>query len=174
MRHDDDEMIELDQHERELFALLPREAPLDAGDADRVVQRLKSEGFFRPRRARWLIPALAAAGLVLFALGAVAGYASAHRGSLEDMLVRRNLTMEERVLLLQRAGSAYVRAAQSYADATARVDSTAVEVASKVLMGAANAVARNSLDAGLARRLANALEPSATIPVSARKPLIWF
>ena len=61
------------------------------------------------------------------------------------------------MLLLQRAGSAYVRAAQGYADATTRIDSTAVEVASQVLVGAAHAVARNNLDAGMAARLAEVL-----------------
>ena len=91
------------------------------------------------------------------------------------MLARRDLTPAERVLLLQRAGSAYVRAAQSYADATAKSDSNAVEVASRVLIGAAHAVARNSLDAGLSARLTSALQPGAVIaaPV-ARKPIIWF
>src|SRR3569623_2032129 len=75
------------------------------------------------------------------------------RSSLEDMLARKDLTTGERVLLLQRAGSAYVLAAQSYANATAHIDSSAVEVASQVLLGAAHAVARSSMDGGLSQRL---------------------
>ena len=64
--------------------------------------------------------------------------------------------------------------AQGYADATTRADSTAVEVASQVLVGAANAVARHNLDAGMAARLAAALRQPTVIPAAQRKPLIWF
>jgi hypothetical protein len=93
----------------------------------------------------------------------------AQRNSLEQQLARTDLTVSDRVLLLQRAGSAYVRAAQGYADATAHVDSTAVEVASRVLLGAAHAVARNGLDAGLSHGLTTVLTP-----VVNRKPVTWF
>jgi hypothetical protein len=90
------------------------------------------------------------------------------------MLDRKQLSVADRVLLLQRAGSAYVRAAQSYADATAHVDSNAVEVASRVLLGAAHAVARSSLDAGLSERLTTAMQPVVAPASPARKPIIWF
>ena len=116
-----------------------------------------------------------AAALLLFAAGVGVGTRSARRNSLEDMLSHSTLSVGDRVLLLQRAGSAYVRAAQSYADATANADSSAVEVASKVLMEAAHAVARNGLDGGLSARLATAFKPSAVIPVAAsHKPVIWY
>jgi hypothetical protein len=81
--------------------------------------------------------------------------------------------MPQRILLLQRAGSAYVRAAQAYADATAHVDSAAVEVATQVLIGAAHAVARSGLDAGLSQDLSSVLT-SAVAPIVNRKPVIWF
>src|ERR1043165_3484548 len=92
-----------------LSARLAREARVSPGEADVVVQRLKHEGLLRPRatKARWA--GLAAAAILLFVAGAVVGRSSAQRGSLEDMLVRRDLTLDERVLLLQRAGSAYVQ-----------------------------------------------------------------
>ena len=173
--HDDEHAPRYDDDELRLFGELPREAAVSPHDADAVVRRLKQEGFLQPpaRRPRW--PLLAAAAVALFAAGLFAGRSLARRGSLEDMLGRPNLTLDERVLLLQRAGSAYVFAAQSYANATAHVDSTAVEVASKVLLGAAHAVARSSLDAGLSSRLATVFQPQVVTPVSVpRRPVIWY
>src|SRR5262249_20964409 len=111
-----------------------------------------------------------AAALALLALGASGGWVAGRRGSLEEMLARTDLTVGDRVLLLQRAGSAYVTAAQSYASATARTDTTAIEVATRVLLGAAHAVARNHLDAGVAARLTSVLQPSA----APSRPTIWF
>lgn len=164
MQHDDGLDTELD-----CFADLPRTAALTPGEFERLAERLRDEGLLRPRRrpTRWM--AGAAAAVALFSLGAFAGVRYAQKNSLEQMLARTDLTVAERVLVLQRAGSAYVRAAQAYADATAHVDSTAVEVASKVLLGAAHAVARNSLDAGLSHNLTTVLTP-----VVNRKPVIWF
>jgi hypothetical protein len=199
MQRDDDTRIpNSDAELKALFDALPREAPTDPRAADRLVVRLKQEGFFAnhgavipragvipspsvagaPSRAgsardllfavRW--PIGIAAVLLLVSLGAWGGWTAGRRGSLEEMLERNDLTVADRVLLLQRAGSAYVTAAQSYASATARTDTTAIEVASRVLLGAAHAVARNHLDAGVAARLTNALQPTATPP----KPTIWF
>ena len=153
----------------DLFTDLPRTLPPTPGEFERIVEQLRREGFFRRRRrlARW-IGGLAAAATI-FALGTLAGARYTHENSLEQQLARKDLTVSERVLLLQRAGSAYVHAAQAYADATAHVDSTAVEVASRVLLGAAHAVARNGLDAGLSQGLTTVLTP-----VVNRKPVIWF
>lgn len=167
MRRDDDEEDAI-----ESFDGLRRELPLDPGETDRMVGVLRREGVLRGRRAAW--PMLAAAAAIFFAVGVFAGNVYARRGSLEDALARRDLTAADRVLLLQRAGSAYVQAAQGYADATKSADSTAVEVASRVLVGAANAVARYNLDAGMAARLGEALKPPTTVPVARRKPVIWF
>jgi hypothetical protein len=172
MHHDD--MSERDSEILRLLDELPRTTSVDDGEADRTVARLRREGFFRPRRhtVRWAIQAAAAA--VIFAVGALAGSQYAHRNSLEEMLAQKHLSVADRVLLLQRAGSAYVRAAQSYADATAHVDSNAVEVASRVLLGAAHAVARSSLDAGLSARLTTAMQPVVSPEPAPRKPVIWF
>jgi hypothetical protein len=172
MHHDD--VPEHDDELARLFAELPRTTSVDAGDTDRIVERLGREGFFQARRRPfgWMLQAVAA--VLIFVAGTFAGSRYAHRNSLEEMLDRKQLSVADRVLLLQRAGSAYVRAAQSYADATAHVDSNAVEVASRVLLGAAHAVARSSLDAGLSERLTTAMQP-VIAPVSpARKPIIWF
>jgi len=160
MPHDDEDLG--------VFAGLPREIPVDSEEVDRMVRRLRSDGLLRRKSRVWRNATLAAAAVILFALGAALGSYLTRRGSLEDMLTRRDLAVSERILLLQRAGSAYVSAAQGYADATAHVDSSAVEVASQVLIGAAHAVARSNLDAGMAARLAAALQP---LP---RKPVIWF
>jgi hypothetical protein len=176
MHHDDvsdhDDILDDDMLRR--LAALPRTTPLDPRESDRIVAELRREGFFRPdRRAlRWALRAAAAA--VIFAVGAFAGSQYASRNSLEDMLARKQLGVADRVLLLQRAGSAYVRAAQAYADATAHIDSNAVEVASRVLLGAAHAVARSSLDAGLSERLTNVLQPAVAPAPLNRKPVIWF
>jgi len=167
--HHEPEFPEYDDDTLRRLALLPRTAPIDPAQADRIVDQLRHEGFFRRRGSIARRVAQAAAAVAIFVLGALIGSRYAQRNSLEQMLTRGNLTVAERVLLLQRAGSAYVRAAHSYADATAQVDSNAVEVASRVLLGAAHAVARNRLDAGLSARLSNALTP-----VVAPPPIIWF
>jgi hypothetical protein len=171
MHHDD---TEHDSDILGMLAELPRTAPLDAGETDRMVARLRDDGFFRARgrASRWAIQAAAAAAI--FTVGAFAGSRYARRNSLEEMLSRQHLSVADRVLLLQRAGSAYVRAAQSYADATAHVDSSAVEVASRVLLGAAHAVARSGLDAGLSARLTTAMQPAVAPETPSRKPVIWF
>jgi hypothetical protein len=177
MQNDDELAIEYDADEARLFADLPRDEPVDPAELERLVGRLRREGFLHApaRRSVRGIVGAAAAAVVVFAFGVAVGTYNARRGSLEDMLVRPGLSVGDRVLVLQRAGSAYVRAAQSYADATANVDSSAVEVASKVLMGAAHAVARNNLDAGLSARLTTALQPPKLLPVSAEKhPIIWY
>jgi hypothetical protein len=170
MRRDDDTPVpDYDADLAALFDALPRESDTDPHAADRLVVRLRHDGFFarRARRVNWPIGIAAAA--VLMAMSAWGGWRAGRHGSLEEMLGRTDLTVAERVLLLQRAGSAYVSAAQSYASATARTDTTAIEVASRVLIGAAHAVARNHLDAGVAARLTNALQPA-----TPSRPTIWF
>jgi hypothetical protein len=74
-----------------------------------------------------------------------------------------DLAPGERVLLLQRAGSAYVQAANAYADAVNPPDTTAIEVASQTLLGAAQAIARRSLDGGLAPKLVMVMRTSVTL-----------
>jgi hypothetical protein len=172
MHHDD--VPDRDDDLARLFTELPRTAPLEAGEAERLAVRLRREGFFQSPRRLVRRTLQAAAALVIFTLGAFAGSQYARRNSLEEMLARKQLSVADRVLLLQRAGSAYVRAAQSYADATAHVDSNAVEVASRVLLGAAHAVARSSLDAGLSERLTTAMQPALAPASPTRKPVIWF
>jgi hypothetical protein len=167
--HDDMERNEPHEHpdyterERALFAALPRESELSVVAEQRTIAALRSEGYFRraPRRVQWVLQAAAAVALLI--TGGVIGERYGMRNSLEVRLTRTDLSLTDRVLLLQRAGSAYVRAANGYADATSRVDSTAIEVAQQILMGAAQAVARRSMDGGMTTRLARALQaPGAT------------
>lgn len=167
--HRDDE---IDQPLGEL-ADLPRTAELTPGADDRLVDALRREGFFHRRRGGWVWGLGAIAAGVVFTAGMFAGTRYARRNSLEDMLARKDLSTADRVLLLQRAGSAYVSAAQSYATATAHIDSSAVEVASQVLLGAAHAVARSSMDGGLSERLSTVLQPVSAKPANT-KPVIWF
>ena len=172
---DDLDLSDHDDRLERLFAELPRESAPEAREYSRLVMRLRSEGFFvRPRRAsRWLVQ-LAAAGALL-AVGGVVGARMATRNSLETLLERTDLSASDRILLMQRAGSAYVRAANGYAGAVAQTDSTAIEVASRVLLGAAQAVARNNLDGGLTPGLAAALRTSSA-PGAPQPPqrVLWF
>jgi type IV secretory pathway VirJ component len=175
------EMRELDANERRLFASLPREMALDPATEESVVRSLRADGFFKPH-LRGARPALriAAAAALMLAGGIVGAVITrvAERSSLEAELARADLTIADRILLLQRAGSAYVKAAHAYADATARTDSSAVEVAQQVLVGAAHALVRSRLDAGMAAGLTNVLQDSTIRRVSRPRPnaspLIWY
>jgi hypothetical protein len=172
----------LDATERELFAALPRELPADRGEEDALVSALRREGFFAQRPAwRSTLTRVAAAALLALGsglFGALIGARIATRSSLEAQLARADLSIADRTLLLQRAGSAYVQAAHGYADATAQSDSTAVEVARQVLLGAAHAVVRGRLDRGIATSLTKVLHDSvarrAAQPGSHTSPLIWY
>ena len=182
MSDDDFKMTELDADERRMFASLPREMATVPEDEERIVQALRSEGFFGRRRfARQRALRLVAAVAIMLAgavIGSVIGARFGTRTSLEAQLTRHDLTIGERILLLQRAGSAYVQAAHAYADATAQTDSTAVEVARQVLLGAAHAVVRSQLDAGVAASLTTMLRDSivrrTSRPTRKASPLIWY
>ena len=163
---DHEPVIDYNDDERAQFAALPRESEVASGEADRLIAALRTEGFFHGRRATRTWMWQAAAAVVLLACGTIAGFAGgtySARNSLESMLSRKDLTLTDRVLLLQRAGTAYVQAANGYADATKVTDAAAVEVAQRVLLGAAQAVARRSMDGGMTTRLASVLQtPGAT------------
>lgn len=161
-----DEMdpVEYTSREKALFAALPRESELDRLQEQRVVNALRTEGYFRRQQSRFGLTLQIAAAMVIFviggALGMRYGVRYGERNTIEAQIGRKDLTQNERLLLMQRAGSAYVNAANAYADATAVVDSTAVEVARQILKGAATAVARRSLDGGMSARLAVMLSGS--------------
>jgi hypothetical protein len=167
--HDDlNDHAELSDAERSLFAALSREAQATPGEEERLVRLLAADGHFRrPARGAGTLVRLAAA-LVLFVAGGVVGAGMStqrsEHSSIEALLGRDDLSLDERVLLLQRAGSAYVRAANGYAEATSTVDSAAIEVASQVLLGAAHAVARQNLDGGMTVQLAAMLQTPGTVP----------
>jgi hypothetical protein len=169
---------ELTEKERDQFARLPRELKAGSDVEDGVVTALRAEGYFARRsRAPVAVRAAAAAGaLIAVALGGgFVGGRIAARTSLEGQLARDDLSLADRVLLLQRAGSAYVTAAHAYADATAKTDSTAVEVARQVLLGAAHAVVRSQLDAGIAERLTSMLQSPVSRPTArTAAPILWF
>ena len=150
------------------LSALPRTTPIDPDGADRVLAQLRRDGFLRPRKRviHWGIRA--AAAILLFTLGAFAGTRYAAARSLDKMLLRSDLPASQRVLLLQRAGSDYVRAAELYAERAQPADSGAAEVARRVLLGAAGAVARASVETDLSTRLARLLAPAD------RQPVIWF
>jgi hypothetical protein len=171
IEHENDD---LGGRERALFDALPKESPIARGAEDRLVGALSAEGFFRRRRAaiNWSLQLAAAAALLLVGgvAGAAVGARAASRNSIDAMLARDDLVLVDRVLLLQRAGSAYVRAANKYADATPVADSAAVDVARQVLLGAAQAVSSRSLDGGVTSLIAAALDTNRTTLPSA----IWY
>lgn len=162
---------DLGPHESELFAQLPRESAPDPASTDQLVTVLRRAGFLQRRSSRAAWALRLAAAVVLFAAGALAGARFATRNSLERALARTDLTVPDRILLLQRAGSAYVTAAHGYADATAHADSTAVEVANQVLRGAAHAVMKSNLNSSLSASLVAVLQ---TQPSTPPKPLLWY
>jgi hypothetical protein len=160
------EMIEYDDQELRLLGMLPRESELQPGSEDRLVKSLRAEGFFVRRSRSRLLQAVAA--IALLVLGGLAGAWWSQRNSLEALLQRPDLDALERVLLLQRAGSAYVQAADAYAASNARTNLVAIEVATQVLIGAAQAVERSRLDAGLTPKLTQLLQQPN------QPTVIWF
>jgi len=172
---DEFEPNEVDARLQRLFTTLPRENAPEPRELDHLVTALKAEGFLRRRDPRFSWVLQIAAAVVLLVSGGIAGARIANRNSLEVMLMRTDLSLPDRILLMQRAGSAYVRAANSYAGAASQTDSTAIEVASRVLLGAAQAVARSKLDGGLTPSLTAALRATAAEPSPApRQRIIWF
>lgn len=161
---DDMNPIEYTNREKAMFAALSRDSELNQLEEQRLVNALRSEGYFKRPQPRFGWKLQAAAAVMLFiaggAIGVQYGINYGARNSLEAQIARKDLTLTERVLTLQRAGSAYVNAANAYADATAVVDSSAIEVAREILKGAATAVARRSLDGGMSARLAIMLSGS--------------
>jgi hypothetical protein len=89
------------------------------------------------------------------------------------MLARTDLSANERILLMQRAGSAYVAAANAYATNVKTTDAAAREVSDQVLIGAAQAVARTRLDGPLPQRIAS-LFGEANRPAPKVHPVIWY
>ena len=171
---DEFEPNEDDVRLQRLVAALPRESAAPPRELDRLVTALRAEGFLRRRDWRFSWVLQLAAAIVLLVLGGIAGARIASRNSLETMLARTDLSLSDRILLMQRAGSAYVRAANSYASAASETDSTAIEVSSRVLLGAAQAVARSKLDGGLTPGLAAALRATAAEAAPPRQRIIWF
>ena len=155
-----DQLSDYTDEEREAFSALPRSADLDHAMEDRVVAALRTAGLLRSRRSRFtsLAAFAIAAGLIVAAWfgGIRYGTAIARAASIEGQLERTDLSSTDRILLMPRAGSAYVAAANGYASSVKQADATAVEVSSQVLMSAAQAVARTSLDGALTPRLAAA------------------
>jgi hypothetical protein len=172
-----DHLNDYTDEERARFSSLPRTEPLDAQLEERVVSGLREAGVLSRPRSRWFpIASVAlAAGLigVAWIAGVRHGAELARRGSIEGMLSRQDLPPAERVLLMQRAGSAYVEAAHSYASSVARIDTAAVEVSSQVLIGAAQAVARTGLDNGMSPRLSSLLTDLRR-PGKLTNTVIWY
>jgi hypothetical protein len=172
-----DHLSDYTDDERRRFASLPRTASPDPRIEDAIVAQLSAEGLLRAPRPRaytagWVA---LAAGLIIAAwfAGARHGVRTTYESSIEGLLVRDDLTDAERVLLMQRAGSAYVAAANAYASAVKTTDAAASEVSNQVLMGAAQAIARTKLDGPLPQRLASLLG-EANRPTPKAHPVIWY
>ncbi len=91
---------------------LPDEVAPPPGEEDRTVRALRRRGLLPPPRwRRYGVPLTrVAAALVIFAAGAVYGDARATRWAMDTLLEQRDRDTRATALLVQRAGSAYVRA----------------------------------------------------------------
>lgn len=171
-----DHLSDYTADERQLFNALPRASAANAAVEERIVAQLRDEGLLRTRARRFRAPIFMAiaAGLIVGAWmgGARYGASAVRAASIEGQLERTDLSSADRILLMQRAGSAYVAAANGYAASVKRTDSTAVEVSSQVLMGAARAVARTGLDGTLEPRLASVLGDLKSR--AANHSVIWY
>ena len=160
--------------ERAWMDALPRMSAPDPAAEDRIVARLREEGLLRRRRPTAASAWRLAAAVALFVAGGMTGAHLATRNTLEAMLARQNLSASERILLMQRAGSAYVQATERLAG-VAHSDATVSEVATQTLIGAAQAVARAQVGADVAPRLVSVLEPRAIEPGTSRSAdIIWY
>jgi hypothetical protein len=169
---DDRDLPEYTDEEMRRLTALPRELALENDTEERVVRALRAEGILRPRSRTLALRA--AAAIALFVSGGIAGAWYAERGSLEAQIARSDLSSEDRILLLQRVGSAYVSASEAYVASTAATDSAAVEVARRVLIGAARGVARADLENQLSPRLIAALESPDGGGPEAAPAVIWY
>jgi hypothetical protein len=172
-----DHLSDYTDEERRAFAALPQAIPADPALEQRIVEALHAEGLLRSRSTRLARAATVAmaAGLVLAAwIGGIRyGAHAARAASIEGQLERADLSSADRILLMQRAGSAYVAAANGYAASVTRADSSAVEVSSQVLLSAALAVARANLDGILAPRLATVIA-AAQRGTPTTHSVIWY
>jgi len=159
--------------ERAWVASLARASAPPPGAEDRAVAALRREGLLGRRRV--VAPMLLgiAAALLVFASGAWVGAHVARGGSVEGQLYRDDASLSQRVLVLQRAGSAYIRAMQRVA-AVAPPDSIAAEVATQALTGAALAAARAHLDSDLSPRLVSFFEAARRGAATSSSTLIWY
>lgn len=101
--------------ERELFEQLPRESEVSPFDEERLVGRLRAEGFFRRSRLSIRLGLATAAALLV---GMLAGWQLADARSLEGQLSRDKLTTVEAAALFERARGAYAKARDRYVSAT--------------------------------------------------------
>jgi hypothetical protein len=161
-----------DDAERAWLAALPRTSTPGPSAENQLVRTLRREGYFG--RGLSISTALLgmAAAIVLFASGALVGAHIDRGSSLEAELLREPTSSAERVLLLQRAGSAYLRSMQLAASAPH--DSVAAEVVSQALVAAAQAAARAHLDNGLSPRLVALLDARSGANAAPQSTLIWY
>ena len=172
-----DHLDDYTREERRLFAALPKTKDVDPRLENAVVTALQREGLLRSsggRRSAFAFVALAATLVLAAWLGGVRwGAQSARADSIEGLLARADLSASERVLLMQRAGSAYVAATNQYVASVDQVDAVAAEVSSRTLLGAAQAVARARVNGPLATRIA-AIMGDARGEAGQAKPVIWY
>ena len=105
--HDD----EYTRDERRLLDALPRESTPSQAEEERLVARLRAEGFLR---RRWRYGAGLAAAAAALVIGMFIGSQLADARSLEAQLARERLSPADANALLERAREAYERARDRY------------------------------------------------------------
>ena len=101
--------------ERQLFEQLPRESEASTLEEERLIGRLRAEGFFKRSRMSTAVGLATAAALLV---GMLAGWQLADARSLEGQLSRDKLTTVEAAALFERARGAYAKARDRYVSAT--------------------------------------------------------
>ena len=154
------------------FAALPREYPTDAAEEERTARALRAAGYLgRPRGTRRFVPMALriAAAVALLATGFLYGTYRESRHTLEVLLAERDLDAAAHSALVQRAGSAYVRAIAEFGDAEA-APPEAREAALAALRAAALAVLRMDPASPLSSDLLRAINRGRREPAR----VIWF
>jgi hypothetical protein len=163
---------------------LPRERVSSALLEERTVRAVRAAGMVwsgAPRPGRWWWPAAAAAGIALFACGAVLGQWLGTRQTANALALQQQASMEEMAALVERTGGAYVSVLARLAETPAAVgeNAEAREAALQVLHQAANEMVRLAPNDPVSVKILQGLDHAAlqarpSDGRESRRQIMWF